>query len=112
MLNFIVEVIIWCFCIYGILNLIKDIIDEKSYKKVKNNTKLILTVKDAENGIENYIRDLNFSKNFFNNLVVIDLNSKDKTVQIVQKLIDEGMNIRLLNQKDGIEYLEKTIAPK
>jgi hypothetical protein len=112
MLNFIIEVVIWCFCIYGILNLIKDIIDEKSYKNVKSNTKLILTVKDAENGIENYIRDLNFSKNFYNNLVVIDLGSNDKTTEIIQKLIDEGMNIRLLNAKDGIEYLENTIAPK
>ena len=56
MLNFIVEVVIWCLCIYGFLSLIKDIVEEKSYKKVKSNVKLILTVKDAEDGIENYIR--------------------------------------------------------
>lgn len=112
MLNFIVEVVIWCLCIYGFLSLIKDIIEEKSYTKIKNNIKLILTVKDAEDGIENYIRQLNFSKNFFNNLVVIDLDSNDKTNEIVQKLKEEGINIKLLKRQEGIEYLEKTIAPK
>lgn len=111
MLNFIVEVVIWCLCIYGFLSLIKDIVEDKSYKKVKNNVKLVLTVKDAEEGIENYIRQLNFSKNFFNNLVVIDLDSKDNTMEIVQKLLEEGINIKLLKRDEGIEYLEKTIAP-
>lgn len=107
MLNFIVEVIIWILCIYGLLSVIKDIIDESSYTRVKNNTKLILTVKDVEEGIENYIRQLNFSKNFYNNLVVIDLDSKDETFNIVQKLSEEGLNIKVLGRKDGIEYLEK-----
>lgn len=111
MLSFIVEVVIWILCIYGLLSIIKDIADETSYKKVKNNTKLILTVKDVEEGIENYIRQLNFSKNFYNNLVVIDLESKDETFNIVQKLSEEGLNIKVLDRKEGIEYLDKNIAP-
>ena len=93
------------------ISIIKDILEEHSYKRIKHNVKLILTVKDVEDGIEDYIRQLNFSKNFFKNLVVIDLDSKDKTLDIVRKLTDEGMNIKLLERKDGIEYLEKTIAP-
>lgn len=111
MLNFIVEVVIWVLCVYGLLSIIKDILEEHSYKRIKHNVKLILTVKDVEDGIEDYIRQLNFSKNFFKNLVVIDLDSKDKTLDIVRKLTDEGINIKLLERKDGIEYLEKTIAP-
>ena len=111
MLNFIVEVVIWVLCVYGLLSIIKDILEEHSYKRIKHNVKLILTVKDVEDGIEDYIRQLNFSKNFFKNLVVIDLDSKDKTLDIVRKLTDEGMNIKLLERKDGIEYLEKTISP-
>ena len=111
MLGFIVEVVAWILCIYCLLSIINDIIDEVSYKKIKNNTKLILTVKDAEEGIENYIRQLNFSKNFYNNLVVIDLDSKDETFNIVQKLSEEGINIKVLDRKEGIEYLEKNMAP-
>lgn len=49
MLNFIVETIIWILCIYGVLSIIKDWVEENSYKKVKNNTELILTVKNAGN---------------------------------------------------------------
>ncbi len=111
MLNFIVEVIIWVLCIYGLLSIIKDVMEEHSYKRIKHNVKLILTVKDVEDGIEDYIRQLNFSKNFFKNLVVIDLDSKDKTLDIIKKLTDEGMNIKLLEREEGIEYIEKTIAP-
>lgn len=111
MLSFIIEVTIWILCIYGLLSIIKDITDEASYKKIKSNTKLILTVKDAEEGIENYIRQLNFSKNFYNNLVVIDLDSNDETFNIVEKLAEEGLNIKVLDRNEGIEYLEKSIAP-
>lgn len=65
-----------------------------------------------KNGIENYIRQLNFSRNFYNNLVVIDLDSKDETCDIIKKMEEEGMNIKLLERKEGLEYLEKIIAPK
>ncbi len=63
-------------------------------------------------GIEDYIRQLNFSKNFFNNLVVIDLDSQDKTQDIIQRLTNEGINIKLLEREEGVEYLENTIALK
>lgn len=48
MLSFIVEVVIWVLCIYGFLSIIKDILEEISYKKIKHNVKLILTVKNVE----------------------------------------------------------------
>ena len=110
MLGFIVEVVAWILCIYGLLSIINDIIDEVSYKKIKNNTKLILTVKDAEEGIENYIRQLNFSKNFYNNLVVIDLDSDDDTICILKELEKENINMKVLNKIEGEEYLKKEIA--
>lgn len=110
MFNFIIEVIIWILCIYGLLNIIKDLIDLKSYNKIRNKVKLILTVKNGEEGIENYIRQLNFSNNFFNNLVVIDLDSKDDTFNIVKRLSNTGLNIKLLKREEGIEYVKKTLA--
>lgn len=48
MLNFIVEVVIWILCVYGLLNIIKDIMEGLSYKKIKDKVKLILTVENAE----------------------------------------------------------------
>lgn len=111
MLNFIVETVFWCFCVYGILSLIKDIIEEHTYKKIQKNVKIILTVKDVEAGIENYIRELKFGKNFFNNLVVIDLDSVDKTVEVLNEIEKECINMKTLTRKEGIDYINEILNP-
>ena len=84
MLEVIVYGIVWCFAIYGILIMIQEIIRNNTYRKIEENVKLILTVKNVENGIENYVRELSFGRNFYNNLVVIDLNSNDDTLCILK----------------------------
>lgn len=102
--------IIWCFAIYGILVMIQDITRNFTYQKVEENVKLIMTVKNVEDGIENYIRELKFSKNFYNNLVVIDLDSTDDTLDILRELEKENINMKILNKKEGKEYLNKQIT--
>lgn len=109
MLKFILEILFWALCIYGILSLAKDVFEAKAYNKISHNIKLILTVKDVEDGIENYIRELNFGKNFYNNLVVIDLDSKDRTKEILQYLQSDCMNIKILSQEEGKKYIEDSI---
>ena len=111
MLNFIVEAIFWCFCIYGILSLIKDFLEERTYKKIQENIKIILTVKNVESGIENYIRELKFGKNFFNNLVVIDLDSADNTVEILKESEKDCINVKTLNREEGINYINEMLNP-
>ena len=59
MLGMIIYGLIWCFAIYGILVMLQDITRKTTYRKIEENVKLIMTVKDAEDGIENYIRELN-----------------------------------------------------
>ena len=68
-----------------------------------------MTVKNVENGIENYIRELKFSKNFYNNLVVIDLESTDDTLEILRELEKENINMKILTKSEGKEYLNKQI---
>lgn len=102
--------IIWCFAIYGILVMIQDITRSFTYQKVEENVKLIMTVKNVEDGIENYIRELKFSKNFYNNLVVIDLGSTDDTLDILRELERENINMKILTQTEGKEYLNKQIS--
>jgi flagellar biosynthesis regulator FlaF len=106
MLDFLCSTIMWCFFIYGAICLIESIFQDYTYNKIKKNVKLILTVKDAENGIENYIKELKFGKNFYNNLVVIDLGSKDNTLEILKDLEKETINLKILNEKEGKKYLE------
>lgn len=109
MFEAIVYGIIWCFAIYGILVMIQDITRNYTYQKVEKNVKLIMTVKNVENGIENYIRELKFSKNFYNNLVVIDLESTDDTLEILRELEKENINMKILTKSEGKEYLNKQI---
>lgn len=111
MLNLIVEVLFWCLGIYGLLSLIKDIMEEYTYKKIQQNVKLVLAVKNVGEGIENYIRELKFGKNFFNNLVVIDLDSKDDTVEILNELEKDCINLRTLSRVEGIDYMNKMLNP-
>ena len=75
--------IIWCFAVYGILVMIQEVTRNSTYRKIEENVKLIMTVKNAENGIENYIREVSLGRNFYNNLVVIDLDSDDETLCIL-----------------------------
>ena len=109
MLKFILEILFWSLCIYGILSLAKDIFEASTYNKISHRVKLILTVKDVEEGIENYIRELNFGKNFYNNLAVIDLDSKDKTRDILQELQKDCMNIKILSTDEGRKYVDEAI---
>lgn len=109
MLEVIVYGFIWCFAIYGILVMIQEITRKSTYRKIEENVKLIMTVKDAEDGIENYIRELSMGRNFYNNLVIIDLNSTDDTLSILKELEKENMNLKILNQSEGKNYLEKQI---
>ncbi len=106
-MEFIVYLFVWIFCIYGILSLIQDKIRTKSYKTIQEKIKLILTVKDVEDGIENYIRELSFGKNFFNNLVIIDMESRDDTIKILKELEEENVNLKILEKNDGKDYLEE-----
>lgn len=109
MLEIIVYGFIWCFAIYGILVMIQEISRKSTYRKIEENVKLIMTVKDAEDGIENYVRELSMGKNFYNNLVIIDLNSNDDTLSILRELEKENMNLKILTESEGKTYLENQI---
>ncbi len=109
MIEIIIYGIIWCFAIYGILVMIQEIVRNSTYKKIEENVKLIVTVKNVEDGIENYIRELSFGRNFYNNLVIIDLDSEDETMCILKELEKENINLKILNKKEGEIYLNNQI---
>ena len=102
-----VYIIIWCFSVYGIISLLQDIHKNSTYKKIEENVKLIMTVKNVENGIENYVRELSCGRNFFNNLVIIDLDSDDETIAILREFERENINIKVLTKEEGKEYLKE-----
>ena len=112
MLEIIVYGLIWCFALYGILVMIQELTRKSTYKKIEENVKLIMTVKNVEDGIENYVRELSMGRNFYNNLVIIDLNSTDETLSILRELEKENINLKILDEKEGKKYLENQIEWK
>ena len=109
MIDFFVYSIFWIFFIFGIYSYFIDLFKINTYKKIKEKIKIIMIGKDVGEGIESYIREISFGKNFYNNLVFIDNDSKDNTLDVLHELIREEFNIKVLNKKEGKEYLEKTI---
>ena len=110
MLEIIIYSLIWCFAVYGILVMIGEIIHKNTYRKIEDNIKVIMTVKNVENGIEGYIRDLFATGNFYNDLVIIDLESEDDTMCILKELEKENTNLKVLNKIDGKNYLKMQVA--
>lgn len=110
MLEVLVYSVIWCFALYGILVMMQEVMRNSTYKKIEENVKLIMTVKNVENGIENYVRELSFGRNFYNNLVIIDLESDDETLCILKELEKENINLKVLNKSDGEIYLKRQIS--
>ena len=110
MLEIFIYGIIWSFAIYGLLLMIQDITTNTTYKKIEENIKLIMTVKNVEDGIENYIREISIGRNFYNNLVIIDLDSDDDTLKILKELEKGNINMKVLSKIEGKSYLEKQIS--
>ena len=70
----------------------------------------MVAVKNQEESIECYLRNLLFriiyGKEEVKNILVVDLNSKDSTKKIVEKLEKEHEQNHLINWKDCKELME------
>ncbi|MGI6776729.1 MAG: glycosyltransferase [Acetivibrionales bacterium] len=111
MLESVVQFVVFFLAIYGVFTLIMGLkglitqkIDIEDYK-----TKLVIMVKDQEETIEGIIRTIfmeSFLRKVLSNdkLIVIDMGSKDKTREILEKLKREYEYIEVLNenQKDRV----------
>ncbi len=109
MFDFLIQLVIWILCIYGLFSVIQDCVNFNTYKKLEENIKFVMTVKNVENGIEEYIRELTYGRNFYNNLVVIDMESEDDTMEILHKLEREKFNMKVLDKEEGTKYLNDMV---
>lgn len=105
------SIIIWTLAIYGLFEIVKNIIYICTYTNLRSNgTYLLVAVKNQEENIECFLRNLLFriiyGKEEVKNIIVVDLNSKDNTKKIVENLEKEYEQISLLNWKDCKELME------
>lgn len=86
MVDFFLISIMYILAIYGVINLTTEILFRLKYKKQFDSIKQCIYVKNAEDIIEVYIRDMIFKYPNLKNISVIDMNSHDDTYKILEKL--------------------------
>ena len=110
--NFILTSIIWILAIYGLIEIIKTIIYLTSTISIKQNgTYMIIAVKNQENTIEYFIRNLLFrilygKEETIKNIIVADLDSEDATMQILKKLEKDYDCISVKNWRECKQIID------
>ena len=116
MLEFLVQTIIWTLALYGFFEIIKNIIYMCTYTKLKcNGTYLIIVTKNQEQNIENLLRTISFKiiygkEEKLKEIFIADLNSTDKTPEIIRKICNDNKNLKYVTWKeckniiDNIDY--------
>lgn len=112
MWDFIINAIIWTLALYGLLEIIKTILYIYSYTNLKpNGIYLIVAVKNQEEKIEGFLRSFLFrilygKEEYIKDIIVADLDSKDGTREIIDKLEKEYDCMKVLNWKECKEIIE------
>ena len=103
MIDFFINCILWVCAIYGIIEIIKNVIYIHSCNRIKTDgIHMIIAVKNKEDIIEGFLRNLNFrilygKENLIENIIVLDLNSSDNTKCIVERFSNDCSNVKLIN---------------
>ena len=117
MLDFILSTIFWTLALYGLFEIIKNIIYINTYTKFKSDgIYLIIAVKNQEEKIEGFLRSVLFKilygkEDYLKNIIVADLKSTDKTKEIAKKISEEYECLKVLNWKECKEIIENIDIP-
>jgi len=106
-----ISIIIWTLALYGLLEIVKNIIYICTYTRLNSKgIYLLVAVKNQEERIECFFRNFLFrviyGKEEIKNIFVVDLESKDNTKKIVENLSKEYEQISLISWKECKELLE------
>ena len=106
-----ISILIWTLALYGLLEIIKNIIYICTYTQLNSKgIYLLIATKNQEENIECFLRNLLFriiyGKEEVKDIFVVDLNSKDNTKKIVETLSNEYEQIKPLNWKECKELME------
>ena len=111
-MEFIASVVIWTLSLYGLFEIIKNIIYISTYTKFKaDGIYVIIAVKNQEERIEGFLRAILFKiiygrEEFLKNIIVADLKSEDKTKEIAKKLSKKYDCLKVLNWKECKEIID------
>ena len=112
MLDFIFNGIFWVLALYGLFEIIKNIIYICTYTNLKSDgIYIIIATKNQENKIEFFLRSVLFrimygKDDCVKDVIVTDLDSTDDTMKILNKLSKEYDNIKVTNWKECKEVID------
>lgn len=112
MWDFIVTSLIWTLAFYGLFEIIKNVIYICSYTKLQSDgIYMIIAVKNQEKKIEGFMRSILFrilygKEEYVKDIIVADLDSKDETRQILNKMKKDYKMIKVTNWKECREIIE------
>lgn len=116
MWDFLLNTILWTLAIYGMIEIIKNIIYICSFTKIHSDgIYLIIAVKNQENIIEGFMRSFLFrliygKEELIKEVIVADLDSDDHTVDILRKMEKDQEMLKVTNWKDCKEVIENVKA--
>ena len=111
-MEFIFNIIFWTLAIYGLIEIIKNIMYIHTYTQFKRKgIYVIIAVKNQENNIEAFIRTALFKmlygkEEYIKNIMIVDLKSEDQTKEIIKKLAKDYECLKLLNWKECKEIID------
>ena len=111
-MDFILNTIFWTLALYGLFEIIKNIIYITTYTRLKSDgIHFIIAVKNQENEIEGFIRSTLFKvlygkEDYLKNIIIADLQSTDKTKTIAKKLEKEYDCLKVINWKESKEIFD------
>lgn len=112
MVDFIFSALFWTLALYGLIEIVRTIYYIYTNAKIKDKgIYLIVGVKDQEKNIEAFIRSILFrylytKEDYINDVLVVDLNSKDKTMDILKKLECDYDFIKVVSLEEYKELLD------
>lgn len=112
MWDFILGSIVWTLALYGLFEIIKNMIYICSYTKLKSDgIYMVIAVKNQEKKIEGFMRSILFrllygKEDCVKDIIVADLDSKDETRQILNRMQKEYDILKVIDWKDCKEIIE------
>ena len=110
--NFVLNAILWTFALYGLFELIKQIIYMCTYTNMKaDGIYIIIAVKNQEERIEAFLRSSLFKllygkEEYVKDIIVADLDSKDKTKEILNKMSLDYECVRVTNWRECKDIID------
>lgn len=110
--NFIINSILWTLALYGLFELISQIVNICTYTNMKaDGIYMIIAIKNQEERIEGFLRSILFKilygkEEYIKDIIVTDLGSTDKTREIIDKMSIDYECVKIVNWKECKEIID------